>query len=65
MGFGVQMCAVRYVGQFLVDVPWSVIEHLAEQLRIEEVLALPMGSDTTRTPEARPAKSRAGRRRGR
>ncbi len=35
LGFAVQMCTVRYVGWFLVDdpldVPWSVIEHLAAQ----------------------------------
>jgi hypothetical protein len=35
-----QICTVRYVGRFLVDdpldVPWSVIEHLAAQLRIED-----------------------------
>jgi TnpA family transposase len=40
LGFAVQMCTVRYVGRFLVDdpldVPWSVIEHLAAQLRIED-----------------------------
>ncbi|MGW1404029.1 Tn3 family transposase [Streptomyces sp. NPDC002405] len=40
LGFAVQMCTVRYVGRFLVDdpldVPWSVVEHLAAQLRIED-----------------------------
>lgn len=40
LGFAVQMCTVRYVGRFLVDdpldVPWSVIEHLAAQLGIED-----------------------------
>ncbi|WP_416211256.1 hypothetical protein [Frankia sp. Cas3] len=34
------MCTVRYVGRFLVDdplnVPWSVVEHLSAQLRIED-----------------------------
>lgn len=38
LGFAVQMCTVRYIGRFLVDDPldvaWSVIEHLATQLRI-------------------------------
>ncbi|KJS52834.1 hypothetical protein VM98_28945 [Streptomyces rubellomurinus subsp. indigoferus] len=40
LGFAVQMCTVRYVGRFLVadplDVPWSVVEHLAVQLGIED-----------------------------
>ncbi|PZS31941.1 MAG: hypothetical protein DLM61_07680 [Pseudonocardiales bacterium] len=40
LGFAVQMCTVRYVGRFLVDdpldVPWSVVEHLGAQLRIED-----------------------------
>lgn len=34
------MCTVRYVGRFLVDdpldVPWSVVDHLAGQLGIED-----------------------------
>jgi len=38
MGIAVQMCTIRYVGRFLVDdpleVPWSVINHLAAQLGI-------------------------------
>jgi TnpA family transposase len=40
LGFAVQICTVRYVGLFLDDplaVPWSVVEHLAEQLEIEDV----------------------------
>lgn len=40
LGFAVQLCTVRYVGLFLDDplaVPWSVVEHLAEQLEIEDV----------------------------
>lgn len=40
LGFAVQMCTVRYVGRFLVDdpldVPWSVVDHLAVQLGIED-----------------------------
>jgi Domain of unknown function (DUF4158) len=39
-GLALQMCTVRYVGRFLVDDPldvlWSVVEHLAAQLRIED-----------------------------
>lgn len=35
------MCTVRYVGRFLVDdpldVPWSVVEHLAARLGIEDL----------------------------
>ncbi|MCP3818141.1 DUF4158 domain-containing protein [Streptomyces sp. A3M-1-3] len=40
LGFAVQICTVRYVGLFLEDplaVPWPVVEHLAEQLEIEDV----------------------------
>ncbi|WSW32547.1 DUF4158 domain-containing protein [Streptomyces canus] len=41
LGFALQMCTVRYIGRFLPDdplsVPWSVLEHLAEQLGIEDV----------------------------
>nr|WP_322752472.1 DUF4158 domain-containing protein [Frankia sp. Cas3] len=40
VGVRMQMCTVRYVGRFLVDdplnVPWSVVEHLSAQLRIED-----------------------------
>ncbi|HWU10674.1 MAG TPA: DUF4158 domain-containing protein [Streptomyces sp.] len=39
IGFPLQMCTVGYVGLFLEDplaVPWSVIEHLAVQLGIED-----------------------------
>ncbi|MER6917054.1 Tn3 family transposase [Streptomyces sp. NPDC000594] len=37
LGFAVQLTSVRYIGLFLEDplaVPWSVVEHLAEQLEI-------------------------------
>jgi TnpA family transposase len=40
LGFAVQICTVRYVGLFPDDplaVPWAVVEHLAEQLEIEDV----------------------------
>jgi TnpA family transposase len=41
LGFALQMCTVRYIGRFLpddpLDVPWVVIEHIAEQLGIEDV----------------------------
>ncbi|MFC8277113.1 Tn3 family transposase [Streptomyces sp. NPDC057271] len=39
LGFALQMCTVRYIGLFLEDplaVPWSVVEHLAAQLGIED-----------------------------
>jgi hypothetical protein len=40
LGFALQMCTVRYIGRFLpddpLDAPWPVIEHLAEQLGIED-----------------------------
>lgn len=35
-----QLCTVRYIGLFLedpLDVPWPVVDHLAEQLGIEDV----------------------------
>lgn len=39
LGFALQMCTVRYIGLFLEDplaVPWPIVEHLAEQLEIED-----------------------------
>ncbi|MEU7028938.1 Tn3 family transposase [Streptomyces sp. NPDC046275] len=40
LGFALQMCTVRYIGRFLpddpLDVPWTVVEHIAEQLGIED-----------------------------
>ncbi|WP_234426253.1 DUF4158 domain-containing protein [Streptomyces kebangsaanensis] len=40
LGFALQMCTVRYIGLFLtedpLDVPWSVVEQLAAQLKIED-----------------------------
>jgi Domain of unknown function (DUF4158) len=40
LGFAVQMCTIRYVGRLPVDdpteVPWSLLEHLAARLRIED-----------------------------
>nr|WP_254650952.1 DUF4158 domain-containing protein [Streptomyces sp. GbtcB7] len=44
LGFALQMCTVRYVGLFLgedpLDVPWSVVEHLAEQLGIKDAVCV-------------------------
>lgn len=40
LGFALQMCTVRYVGLFLEDplvVPWPVIEHLGQELGIEDI----------------------------
>ncbi len=40
LGFALQICMVRSIGLFLedpLDVPWPVVEHLAEQLGIEDV----------------------------
>nr|WP_316959511.1 DUF4158 domain-containing protein [Streptomyces sp. TRM68367] len=39
LGFALQMCTVRYLGLFLedpLDVPWRVIEYLAEHLGVED-----------------------------
>lgn len=39
LGFALQMCTVRYLGLFLedpLDVPWPVIEYLAEHLDVED-----------------------------
>jgi len=53
LGFAVQMCTVRYVGRFLVDdpldLPWSVIEHLAAQLRIEDPSVVKRYTERTKT----------------
>lgn len=41
LGFALQMCTVRFIGRFLpddpLDVPWAVVEHIGEQLGIEDV----------------------------
>ncbi|MGK5546033.1 DUF4158 domain-containing protein [Streptomyces sp. URMC 127] len=53
LGFAVQMCTVRYVGRFLVDdsldVPWSVIEHLAAQLQIEDASVVKRYTERAKT----------------
>jgi hypothetical protein len=39
LGMALQICTVRYVGLFLeapLDVPWLVVEYLAEQLGISD-----------------------------
>lgn len=39
LGFALQMCTVRYLGLFLedpLDVPWPVVEYLAEHLGVED-----------------------------
>nr|WP_277611213.1 DUF4158 domain-containing protein [Streptomyces scabichelini] len=47
------MCTVRYVGRFLVDdpldVPWSVVEHLAAQLGIEDPLCVKRYTERLKT----------------
>ncbi|WP_317441046.1 Tn3 family transposase [Streptomyces collinus] len=53
LGFAMQMCTVRYVGRFLVDdpldVPWSVIEHLAAQLQIEDASVVKRYTERAKT----------------
>ncbi|WTC61698.1 DUF4158 domain-containing protein [Streptomyces anulatus] len=40
LGIALQICTVRYIGRFLaddpLDVPWPVVDYLAEQLGIED-----------------------------
>ncbi|MGO4756523.1 DUF4158 domain-containing protein, partial [Streptomyces sp. 2MCAF27] len=48
-----QMCTVRYIGLFLEDplaVPWPVVEHLAEQLGIENVSQIKRYTERRPTP---------------
>ncbi|MDX3225083.1 DUF4158 domain-containing protein [Streptomyces sp. ME19-01-6] len=52
LGFALQMCTVRYVGLFLEDplaVPWSVIEHLGQELGIEGVLCIKQYTERLKT----------------
>ncbi|WTO41785.1 DUF4158 domain-containing protein [Streptomyces chartreusis] len=54
LGFALQMCTVRYIGRFLpddpLDVPWVVIEHIAEQLDIEDVSSIKQYTERPKTP---------------
>ena len=53
LGFTLQMCTVRYIGLFLEDpleVPWVVVEHLAEQLGIEDVSVIKRYTEREMTP---------------
>ncbi|OHV28661.1 hypothetical protein BCD49_37730 [Pseudofrankia sp. EUN1h] len=53
LGFAVQMCTVRYVGRFLLDdpldVPSSVVEHLAAQLGIDDASCVTRYTERRRT----------------
>jgi Domain of unknown function (DUF4158) len=52
LGFALQMCTVRYIGLFLEDplaVPWQVVEHLAEQLKIEYVSCVKVYTERLKT----------------
>lgn len=53
LGFALQMCTVRYVGLFLgedpLDVPWPVVEHLAQQLGIEDASCVKRYTDRRQT----------------
>lgn len=53
LGFALQMCTVRYVGLFLgedlLEVPWPVVEHLAEQLGIEDASCVKRYADRRQT----------------
>lgn len=47
------MCTVRYIGLFQEDplaVPWPVVEHLAEQLGIEDVPQIKRYTERRPTP---------------
>ena len=52
LGFALQMCTVRYVGLFLADplaVPWPVIEHLGQELGIEDVSCIKQYTERLKT----------------
>jgi hypothetical protein len=53
LGFALQMCTVSYIGRFLpddpLDVPWVVIEHIAEQLGIEDVSSIKQYTERLKT----------------
>jgi hypothetical protein len=53
LGFALEMCTVRYIGRFLPDdplgVPWPVVEHLAEQLGIEDVAVVKRYTERPKT----------------
>lgn len=52
LGFALQMCTVRYVGPFLEDplaVPWPVIEHLGQELGIEDVSCIKQYTEQLKT----------------
>lgn len=52
LGFALQMCTVRYVGLFLEDplvVPWPVIEHLGQELGIEDVSCIKQYTERLKT----------------
>jgi hypothetical protein len=53
LGFALQMCTVRYVGLPLgenpLEVPWLVVEHLAEQLGIEDASCVKRYTDRRQT----------------
>lgn len=53
LGVALQICTVRYMGLFLVDplaVPWSVVEHLAEQLGIGDPSCVKRYAERRMTP---------------
>ena len=52
LGFALQMCTVRYVGLFLEDplaVPWPLIEHLGQELGIEDVACIKQYTERLKT----------------
>ncbi|WP_331738870.1 Tn3 family transposase [Streptomyces sp. NBC_01276] len=53
LGFALQICTVRYVGLFLVEdplnVPWAVVDYLAEQLGIEDASCVKQYTERLKT----------------
>ncbi|MGY3064199.1 TnpA family transposase [Streptomyces sp. TE3672] len=53
LGFALQICTVRYVGLFLadpLDVPWAVVDYLAEQLGVEDASCVKRYTERQMTP---------------
>lgn len=53
LGFALQLGTVRFLGTFLedpLDVPWAVVEYLADQLRVPDASVVKDYAERTKTP---------------